>query len=282
MFFRKCLLNNDPVIQSPGKTSWKQELLSQISSGIVSILDQLSEKVQQQQNNKMKASSPYKSTPKTPELTKQIENKSSDPIELAKRQLDFTEDQKENSEANLVTKKPLKNCSVVIKDVRKHPWWGPKVRQLSGSLNNIVIRPRILKKNFLDLPKLRSRAETYNSVLEFHLDLKRLISEAPMPSDSEAILGVLESYKELAGTTFPWFNAQKPLTHYEPIRDEVVRPPNRDHFYAKSFLPCEEQSPKFPRKKNVETLGLDMRSCLLCSQYGDRRDEEGGRLLHYR
>ena len=35
-----------------------------------------------------------------------------------------TENQKEQ--------KTVKYCSVLIKDVRKHPWWGPKVRQLSG------------------------------------------------------------------------------------------------------------------------------------------------------
>ena len=45
-------------------------------------------------------------------------------ISKSLEKLQETENQKEQ--------KTVKYCSVLIKDVRKHPWWGPKVRQLSG------------------------------------------------------------------------------------------------------------------------------------------------------
>ena len=84
--------------------------------------------------------------------------------EFVKRKLNFEEiDPNEDLiPENQVTKTDhdtsvTKTCQVIIKDVRKHPWWGPKVRQLSGEKS--VIRPPILKRNYLDLQKLKNNSK---------------------------------------------------------------------------------------------------------------------------
>ena len=67
-----------------------------------------------------------------------------------------------------------------------------------------VIRPRILKRNFLDLQKLKNLS-SYTSVLDFHLDLKRLISSGGVVGmQSEAVKNMLASYSDNIKKTFPW------------------------------------------------------------------------------
>jgi hypothetical protein len=67
-----------------------------------------------------------------------------------------------------------------------------------------VIRPRILKRNFLDLQKLKDLS-SYTSVLDFHLDLKRLISSGGVVGmQSEAVKNMLASYSDNIKKTFPW------------------------------------------------------------------------------
>ena len=138
----------------------------------------------------------------------------------------------------------VKECSVVVKDIRKHPWWGPKVRQLDGD-HNTVIRPRILKRNFLDFQKLQP--SKYTSVLVFHLDLKRLIYNAqrymPAMQSEAAVKNILASYSANVKQVFPWFNDETPLTHYEPIEADLVQCYG-DHFYAAKTKPLPSQDLK--------------------------------------
>ena len=140
----------------------------------------------------------------------------------------------------LELQKRVKKCSVVVKDIRKHPWWGPKVRQLDGE-HNTVIRPRILKRNFLDFEKLQP--SKYTSVLIFHLDLKRLIYNAQryMPMQSEAaVKNILASYSANVRQVFPWFDDETPLAHYEPIEADLVQCYG-DHFYAAKTKKLDSQ-----------------------------------------
>ena len=122
----------------------------------------------------------------------------------------------------------------MVKDVRKHPWWGPKVRQLDGESKNAVIRPRILKRNFLkeNLQKLQNT--NFTSVLDFHLHLKKLISSGGvlgMQQNSEAVKKILASYSDNIKEAFPWFDEQEPLAHYDPLEVDLVACYG-DHFYA--------------------------------------------------
>ena len=216
---------------------WKQAVLDQITTGILRILDQLS----------------HENTTQT----------SSENFDHAKRKLDF-DDSAENT----------KDCSVNVKDLRKHPWWGAKVRQLSSN-GEEVICPRILKKNFWDLQKLRTK--TYQSVLDFHLDLKMMIEDSSIPKNSEAVKNILESYSQIATETFPWFDIQRPLLHYEPLDTIEVKMPYSDHFY---YVPATEkpQTTKKP-EVNLKNNTTDVRNCQLCGQFGEKLE---GRLLHFR
>ena len=86
----------------------------------------------------------------------------------------------------------------------------PKLSNLPTALreaaqhSQTVIRPRILKRNFLDLQKLKNLS-SYTSVLDFHLDLKRLISSGGVVGmQSEAVKNMLASYSDNIKKTFPW------------------------------------------------------------------------------
>ena len=144
------------------------------------------------------------------------------PIDNVKRQL-FEEDEEEPKEETESTKK----CSVIVTDVRKHPWWGPKVRQLSGE--QAVIVPKILKKiSPLDTMSKNLHSNVYTSVLNFHLEAQKVCAQ----------LELMQDYSEIMSKIFPWFHLQDPLAHYEglTIEDDLVKPPNVDHFYAKRTI----------------------------------------------
>ena len=144
------------------------------------------------------------------------------PIDNVKRQL-FEEDEEEPKEETESTKK----CSVIVTDVRKHPWWGPKVRQLSGE--QAVIVPKILKKiSPLDTMSKNLHSNVYTSVLNFHLEAQKVCAQ----------LELMQDYSEIMNKIFPWFHLQDPLAHYEglTIEDDLVKPPNVDHFYAKRTI----------------------------------------------
>ena len=81
--FRKC--HNDESTIPP----WKQAVLDQITSGISSVIDQLSKTVPSA-NNKSTVNIP---TPTTSNLSPRKEQ-----LEHAKRALDFEEEEKENSQ----------------------------------------------------------------------------------------------------------------------------------------------------------------------------------------
>lgn len=120
---------------------------------------------------------------------------------------------------------------MVVTDIRKHPWWGPKVRQLSGE--QTVIIPKILKRiSPLESLSKNLQSNVYTSVLTFHLEAKKVCEN----------MHLLEAYGEIMGTVFPWFHLQDPLAHYEglTIEDDLRKPPNVDHFYAKRTIKDRE------------------------------------------
>ena len=158
-------------------------------------------------------------------------------IENAKRQLDF--DSSENT----------KNCCVTLTDVRKHPWWGPKVRQLSGEKGQkTVIVPKILKRiSPLENISKNVQANVYSSVLRFHLDMKKICEEK---------LDLMQNYGEIMNKTFPWFDLQNPLAHFEElsIDDDLRKAPNVDHFYASQVIkkPIEDREKALASLKKVQ------------------------------
>ena len=52
-----------------------------------------------------------------------------------------------------------------------------------------------------------------------------------MQRESEAVKNMLASYSDNIKKTFPWFNDQEPLAHYEPIEADLVQMYG-DHLYA--------------------------------------------------
>ena len=157
------------------------------------------------------------------------------PIDHVKRQL-FEVEPKEESEST-------KKCSVVVTDVRKHPWWGPKVRQLSGE--KTVIIPKILKRapisiSPLDTMSKNLHSNVYTSVLNFHLEAQKVCAK----------LELMQDYSEIMNKTFPWFHLQDPLVHYEglTIEDDLRKPPNVDHFYAKRTIKGQQNDEDWSSK----------------------------------
>lgn len=190
---RKCLNSNETP-------PWKLAILAELKSGLSAIVQHL-------QNS----SSVSKSTEKSPEssVSKSTEN----PLEHAKRQLDFEEN--------------TKLCSIQLTDVRKHPWWGPKVRQLSGE--KTVIVPKILKRiSPLDTISKNIQANVYENVWAFHLELKKVAKQ----------LELMPNYAEIMNKTFPWFDLSNPLAHFEElsITGDLRKAPSGDHFYASRVL----------------------------------------------
>jgi hypothetical protein len=142
---------------------WKQAVFDELKSGQNIILHQLMQ---------LKCAKPFVHAVNTDVISQDIVTSK---LEHAKRQLYFEKDDdhkepidesvvddddgvpmlvdefdlKDCSVPIVILEQPtVKECSITINDVKYHPWWGPKVRQLSGE-SFTLIRPRILKKSLL-------------------------------------------------------------------------------------------------------------------------------------
>ena len=183
------------------------------------------------------STSTQKSPPKAEPLIENQEENQLKSIENAKRQLDF-----DSTEST-------KNCCVTLTDVRKHPWWGPKVRQLSGE--KTVIIPKILKRTSpLENISKNIQANVYSSVLKFHLDMKKICTVEKCD--------LMQNYGEIMNKTFPWFDLQNPLAHFEElsIDDDLRKAPNVDHFYASQVIkkPIEDREKALTSLKKVQKM----------------------------
>ena len=89
--FRKC--HNDESTIPP----WKQAVLDQITSGISSVIDQLSKTVPSANNKSIVNITPT-TTDDDDDTTTTIPNLSTNPIEHAKRKLDFQEEEEKENE----------------------------------------------------------------------------------------------------------------------------------------------------------------------------------------
>ena len=85
LLYRKC--HNDESTIPP----WKQAILDQITSGISSVIDQLSKTVPSANNKSIVNITPTTNTTAIPNLSK-------NPIEHAKRKLDFQEEEEKEKE----------------------------------------------------------------------------------------------------------------------------------------------------------------------------------------
>lgn len=173
-------------------------------------------------------------------------------IEHAKRKLDF------NSSCD-------KTCAVVVNDIRKHPWWGPKVRQLSGEAA-AVIKPKILKKPpepLIDFKKFLAKIESdaFSGVLDCHLELKSLINSAKHvgPAQKQALF---DAYEAISREIFPWFDPNLPWKYFEESTS-VPKIPYDDHRYIStkevddaSFRPEARESPILKQKRYILDTGI--------------------------
>ena len=96
--FRKC--HNDESTIPP----WKQAVLDQITSGISSVIDQLSKTVPSANNKSIVNITPTTNTTAIPNLSK-------NPIEHAKRKLDFQEEEEKEREDEQKKGKNIKLCA---------------------------------------------------------------------------------------------------------------------------------------------------------------------------
>ena len=152
---------------------------------------------------------------------------------------------------------------------------------------------KIVAQQPFDLKKLETQVETeaFSSMLEFHLEFKNILKLCPMPKSIKRkwIKEFMDQYKIVSANVFPWFDANRPLQHFEAIDNFVVKQPIFDHKYTKTIL--EESKPidvfdkllfkSRPRRSRNSNI-IDLRSCLFCGLNGDRGRQEAGRLLHYR
>ena len=205
-------------------------------------------------------------------------------IEHAKRKLDFNVDDDDNAEKQQqqiennettssknitkieIIKNTCKPCQIQIKDLKTHPWWGQKIRELLPHQGKSVIRPKILKQKVHeqqvqqqlqlqvpqqheqhleqqkpqpDLQQLENQIENgaFTSILMFHLKLKKILKACPLPKSikNQWINQFLEEYKNITSEVLPWFDPDKPLQHFEAFDPYLVRQP-RDHKYSKNTI----------------------------------------------
>ena len=139
-------------------------------------------------------------------------------------------------------------------------------------------------------------ADRYQSVLDLHLDVKKVLGE---PSEDTNVLRtpLQDVYEASVKQVYPWFDVENPSAHFEPETPEqrLVDPPSGDHGYADSKLAKHQRAldrhalkvdPQKPFESVMKACKViereDRRACAFCGQRGDGKRQGAGRLIYYR
>lgn len=153
--------------------------------------------------------------------------------------------------------------------------------------------------------KIKLNDEKYDSVLQFHVDVMRVIEQGRNVNKGQTRY-VKASYSKLMKESFPWFTLRQPNI-FSLINSHLPFPlPSNDHNYSDikntersgTSLSCNRSSlhmrsqispseiQNSSQKKhcisdrNVKSKVVDVRKCLLCNMNGDADPCEAGRLLY--
>ena len=187
---------------------------------------------------------------------------------------------------------------LVVKDLKCHSWWGPKVLELSQSSKTPLKKVTSSKSSedaVLDLARLAANVESnhYSSVLAFHLAFKRVLATVHVkgPLKEAAKKNLFNEYVVIAREIFPWFDCNNPSAGFEPesVSDSAVKSPNVDHEYADYTLEKYNEThdvkiipPMWKNQTQFISYTSDTRQCLLCHQNRDGCADGVGRLVYFR
>ena len=182
---------------------------------------------------------------------------------------------------------------ILVKDLRTHSWWGPKVKQLlldqeQEQAQEVTPKVQMTKKpgpRVLDLNQMLRRS--YSNMLDFHLDLKKVARSVHVADKAKAEKELFEEYSKLIRDIFPWFDVANPKANYES-QDLIVAEPHVDHAYHVTSDDGDEKKssgsdpPVWKKSEPRLPPEEDRRKCLLCQRLRDGSSSGAGRLLYFR
>ena len=193
------------------------------------------------------------------------------------------------------------DCSVILNDLKKHAWWGPKIAKITQSWGQYIFHDAN-ERGPVNFRLLQSRADNgiYVTVFNFYLDLLQACKSNRILGPACRQRNAINKLKELCRNTFPlafpWFDVNRPTTYFDPVTklENAVKPPYGrlalwDHSYA-DFSVALKHGPRkvcllTPNQHTTQsclTSTKDKRKCQFCGQTGDRSENLAGRLLYFR
>ncbi len=199
----------------------------------------------------------------------------------------------------------LKACTVELRNIRFHSWWGPIVEKYLDAAHEVscksqlsIAEPDKDGDEVIDLTTLKARIDSgiYANVLDFHLAFNRVLSTVHVPGPVKFIRRshLKRNYGNILKDVFPWFDVDKPTAFFESSTPEEssVPPATPDHSYSDWTLTklqeerlkkSREDEPLWKRKPEaIKSPLVDNRCCALCGVTGDGDQVAVGRLIYFR